>query len=104
GKSHHLEHRRTATTHRHSRPDPHFLLTVRTASGFSRVSSTSSVSWRITRRSPSRSVYSTLPRLISTSTSLPRPVTGNPTTALSSGARRGQKDNVPSWPRIPPSP
>ena len=50
----------------------HLLLTGRTARAFSRVSSTSSVSWRITRRSPSRSAYSTLSRLISTSSSWPR--------------------------------
>jgi hypothetical protein len=63
----------------HSRPiDSHwvhtelFLLVVRTASGFSRVSSTSSVSWRITRRSPSRNAYSTFSRPISTSSSWPR--------------------------------
>ena len=50
----------------------HPLLTGRTARAFSRVSSTSSVSWRITRRSPSRSVYCTLSRLISISRSWPR--------------------------------
>ena len=50
----------------------HLLLTGRTARGFSRVSSTPSVSWRITRRSPSRNAYSTLSRLISTSSSWPR--------------------------------
>jgi hypothetical protein len=51
------------------RSNPHLLLTGRTAAEFSLVSSTSSVSWWITRRSPSRSVYCTLSRLISTSSS-----------------------------------
>jgi hypothetical protein len=83
---------------------PHHLLTGRTTTGFSRLSWISSVSWRITRRSPSRSVYSTLSKLISTSNIWPRYVTGNRSMALSWGARRGQKDNVPLWSRIPPSP
>ena len=50
----------------------YLLLTGRTARGFSRVSSSSCLSWRITRRSPSRSAYSTLSRPISTSSSWPR--------------------------------
>ena len=53
-------------------PVPKMQLTGRTARAFSRVSSTSSVSWRITRRSPSRNVYSTLSTLISTSSRWPR--------------------------------
>jgi len=48
------------------------LLTDRTARGFSRVSSSSSVSWRITRRSPSRNAYSTVSRPISISSNWPR--------------------------------
>jgi hypothetical protein len=47
--------------------NPHSLLTGRTACGCSRVSLTSSVSWRIIRHSPSRSVYCTSSRPISTS-------------------------------------
>jgi hypothetical protein len=48
------------------------MLTGRTAIGFSRVSRISSVSWRITRDSPSRSVYSTFSWPISTSSIWPR--------------------------------
>jgi hypothetical protein len=56
---------------RASDSDSYLLLTGRTARGFSRVSSSSCLSWRITRRSPSRSVYSTVSRPISTSSSWP---------------------------------
>jgi hypothetical protein len=50
----------------------HPLLTVRTATEFSRDSSTSSVSWRMIRRSPSRNAYSTFSRPISISSNWPR--------------------------------
>jgi hypothetical protein len=50
----------------------YLLLTDRTASGCSGVSWMSSVSWRITRPSPSRSAYATVSRPISTSSICPR--------------------------------
>src|SRR5262245_19253259 len=52
--------------------DPHLLLTGRTASGCSRDSWISSVSWRIMRHSPSRSAYVTVSTPISTSSICPR--------------------------------
>jgi hypothetical protein len=51
---------------------PFLLLTGRTAAGFSLVSWTSCFSWRNTRSSPSRSVYSTFSTPISTSNIRPR--------------------------------
>src|SRR5262249_9223640 len=72
------------------------LLTGRTTTGFSRLSRSFSVSWRITRDSPARSAYSTFSGPISTSSVWPRYVTGNRSIAFSSGARRGQNDKVPS--------
>src|SRR6516162_781345 len=84
--------------------DRHLLLTGRTATGFSRVSWIFSVSWRIRRDSPSQSAYSTFSRRISTSSLCPRYVTGKRRIAFSSGARRGQNDNVPSSSRMPPNP